>query len=87
MSEVQTTRMSSKGQVVIPETVRKKLGLKPGARFVVVGRGDSVVLKTLRMPNLKQFDSLLAEARREARNAGLKRSDILRAIARVRGRK
>ncbi|MBI5525368.1 MAG: AbrB/MazE/SpoVT family DNA-binding domain-containing protein [Deltaproteobacteria bacterium] len=31
--------MSSKGQVVIPETVRNELGLKTGSQFVVLGRG------------------------------------------------
>jgi AbrB family looped-hinge helix DNA binding protein len=37
--------MSSKGQVVIPESVRKALGLEVGAQFVVMGDGDTVVLK------------------------------------------
>ncbi|NIR47056.1 AbrB/MazE/SpoVT family DNA-binding domain-containing protein [candidate division KSB1 bacterium] len=29
--------MSSKGQVVIPEEIRKRLGLKAGSQFIVVG--------------------------------------------------
>jgi AbrB family looped-hinge helix DNA binding protein len=37
MSEAATTKLSSKGQVVIPEEIRKKLGLEPGAQFVVLG--------------------------------------------------
>jgi bifunctional DNA-binding transcriptional regulator/antitoxin component of YhaV-PrlF toxin-antitoxin module len=28
------TKMSSKGQVVIPEAIRKRLGLEPGTEFV-----------------------------------------------------
>lgn len=32
-----TTRMSSKGQIVIPETIRKRLNIQPGAQFIVVG--------------------------------------------------
>jgi AbrB family looped-hinge helix DNA binding protein len=39
MGTLATTRMSSKGQIVIPEEVRKRLYLKTGAQFVVVGEG------------------------------------------------
>jgi bifunctional DNA-binding transcriptional regulator/antitoxin component of YhaV-PrlF toxin-antitoxin module len=36
MSSIATTRMSSKGPVVILEKIRKQLGLEPGSQFVVV---------------------------------------------------
>lgn len=81
---VATTKMSSKGQVVIPEEIRRRLRLKAGARFVVVGKGDVVVLKTLSPLALDDLDDLLADARRQARRAGLKRADVARAIAEVR---
>ena len=87
MSVFSTTRLSSKGQVVIPEEVRKKLGLNPGAQFVVVGEGDVVVLKLVSAPDLNELGDLLAEARSQARRAGLKRSDISTAIKEVRDRK
>ena len=37
MEVLATTTMSSKGQVVIPEAIRNRLGLQTGAQFVVVG--------------------------------------------------
>ena len=40
MRSVATTKLSSKGQVVIPEEIRVRLGLKTGAEFVVVGERD-----------------------------------------------
>jgi AbrB family looped-hinge helix DNA binding protein len=40
MQMVATTKMSSKGQVVIPEQVRKSMNLQPGTRFVVLGEGE-----------------------------------------------
>ena len=87
MSVLATTRMSSKGQVVIPEEIRARLGLREGAQFVVVGERDVVILKSLSPPSMAEFDSLIAEARSQARKAGLKRSHVAAAIARVRGRR
>ncbi len=87
MQTVATTRMSSKGQVVIPEEVRTRLGLKEGAHFAVVGEGDVVILKAIAPPSMEQFRDLIRKARRQAKNAGMKSSDIQEAISRVRSRK
>ncbi len=87
MADLATTRMSSKGQVVIPEDIRKRLKLKAGSQFVVVGENDVVILKALSPPAMNEFDTLIAEARRQCKEAGLKQSDITEAIAKVRGRK
>ena len=86
MNSPSTARMSSKGQVVIPEEIRKRLGLTAGVQFVVVGDADVVILKRLDAPDLAEFDNLIREARRQARLAGMKRSDIREAISRVRDR-
>jgi AbrB family looped-hinge helix DNA binding protein len=76
--------MSSKGQVVIPEEVRNALGLKAGSKFVVVGEGDVVILKRITPPSMSEYDDIIAEARRQARQAGMKRADIAAAIKAVR---
>jgi AbrB family looped-hinge helix DNA binding protein len=86
MSELSTTRMSSKGQVVIPESIRKRLKLRAGAQFVVVGEKDVVILKALSAPSMETFDSLIREARRQAKSAGLKRKDLKDAIEEARGK-
>ncbi len=80
MPNLDTTKMSSKGQVVIPEGIRKRLGLKAGAQFVVVGEKDVVILKSITPPSMEDFDALIIEARRQAKKAGMKRSDIAAAI-------
>lgn len=87
MQTLATTRMSSKGQVVIPEDVRDRLGLEAGVQFVVVGEGDVVILKTITPPSMDGFDNLIRRARQQARASGLKRFDIVRAIAKVRAGK
>lgn len=87
MANLATTRMSSKGQVVIPEDIRKRLKLKSGSRFVVVGKDDVIILKTIVAPSMAEFDGLVTEAGRQAKKAGLKRTDVSDAIARVRREK
>lgn len=87
MARVSTTKMSSKGQVVIPENIRKQLNLKAGAKFIVLGEKDIVILKNISPPSMDEFNSLIAQARKKAKQAGLKKSDIKDAIAQERGKK
>ena len=84
MAGLATTKMSSKGQVVIPEDIRKRLNLKPGAQFLVVGEKDVVILKEITAPSMSEFDSLIANTRRKGKEAGLKKSDISAAIEKAR---
>jgi AbrB family looped-hinge helix DNA binding protein len=78
--------MSSKGQVVIPEAIRKALNLQSGDQFVVVGDEDVIILKAINTPDMRQFDDLIQQARQQAKNAGLTRADINNAVKRARGR-
>ncbi len=87
MANISTTKMSSKGQIVIPEIIRKQLNLKPGSQFVVVGDKDVVILKNISPPALNEFDDLIAEARRKGKKIGLKKSNILDAVRTARGKK
>ncbi len=84
MADTATTTLSSKGQVVIPEEIRARLGLKAGAQFVVVGDRDVVILKVLEPPALAEFATLTATARRAARKAGVTRRDVTAAVTKVR---
>jgi AbrB family looped-hinge helix DNA binding protein len=52
--ELEVTTMSEKGQVVIPQSIRKELGIKPKTKFLVYGRGDTVIMKKLALPDLKK---------------------------------
>lgn len=84
MGDAATTTLSSKGQVVIPEEIRARLGLKTGAQFVVVADRDVVIFKVLDPPSLTEFARLADHARRVAKRSGLRQADIAKAVAKVR---
>ena len=52
--EPEITTVSEKGQVVIPLSVRKRLGIKPKTRFIVYGEGDTVIMKKIKMPAVNE---------------------------------
>ena len=84
MNGFATTKLSSKGQIVIPEAIRRRLELEPGTEFLVLGEDGTVVLKVIEVPSMQEFDEVVAKAREGARRAGLRRSDIAEAIRAVR---
>ena len=67
-----TTRMSSKGRVVIPIKVRRHLGIQPGTEFVVIGHADVVVFKKISSPLAGEFGELLGLTPKYMRAARLR---------------
>ena len=84
MGKIATTKLSSRGQVVIPEEIRRELGLEPGEQFVVLGEGDTVILRKIRPPSMDEFSSLLARSREAASRAGLTKDDLDAVVREVR---
>jgi AbrB family looped-hinge helix DNA binding protein len=52
--EPEVTTISQKGQVVIPQSIRKELGIKPKNKFIVYAKGDTIIMKKLQLPNLQK---------------------------------
>jgi len=46
------TVVSAKGQVVIPQSIREKLGIGPKTKLLVYGYQGAVVLKKLEIPDI-----------------------------------
>lgn len=84
MKTLFTTKMSSRGQVVIPEDIRKLMKLEKGAQFVVLSEGDAILLKQLTPPSLDQFNRLLTLAREQVEKSGFRKQDLDEAIERAR---
>ncbi|HIH20883.1 TPA: AbrB/MazE/SpoVT family DNA-binding domain-containing protein [Candidatus Micrarchaeota archaeon] len=72
--EAQVAKMSSKGQVVIPEDIREDMNLHAGSTFVVFGNknADSILLKRLVVPEpTKAFEEMAKWGRQHAKSLGL----------------
>ncbi len=80
------TSLSTKGQVVIPEDIRKIIGLKEGAKMMVFTDGANVMLKPIATPNMEEFEKMAKATQQLARKAGIKKGDIAEAIKKVRRR-
>lgn len=74
---IDMTKLSQKGQVVIPNAVRRKLGLREGMKFLVVGVDDTIVLRRLEMNEERsRLKNLLQESRRKAEKIGFTEREI-----------
>ena len=67
--QFELTRLSSRGQIVIPEATRKRLGLRPGTKFVLFADGRNILLQPLAAPEAAGFQKLLAAAAKTAARA------------------
>ena len=47
--------MSSRGQIVLPISIRRKLGLGEGSQFLVVTDNENILLKPVKEPSLDEF--------------------------------
>ena len=63
------TRISSKGQVVIPKAARERWRFAPGTEIEVVDTEDGILLKPRRKAE-RSFEEVTAELRRKVRYTG-----------------
>ena len=84
MIKTEVTRLSSKGQVVIPDQIRKKMGLTTGSKLIVITDGSNLLLKPIEEPKIDVFKKLIEESRKFAKKENLKKSDIGKAIKETR---
>ena len=81
MAENELVKMSPKGQLVVPQEIRKKEGFEPGDRFVPFEIKEGILFKKVKMPNLKnEFKKLSEEIQKKFRDYNIKESDVKEAI-------
>lgn len=84
MENIEITSVSSRGQIVIPQSLRDKLKIHEGEKFVVIGEDNTIILKKLEMPSFSGIDKLLKKTREFAKQKGLKETDVEEAISKAR---
>lgn len=79
--------MSSRGQIVLPVSIRRKLNLGEGSQFLVISDDENILLKPVKEPSLDEFYSLIEKAQETARKIGLTEDDIDKTIKELRAEK
>ncbi len=73
---VEVLSVSSKGQIVLPMEMRKKMDIGAGAKLAAYALGDIIMLKPIDVPTENDFRKSLDEAQAWAKEAGYKESDV-----------
>ncbi|MCK4614437.1 MAG: AbrB/MazE/SpoVT family DNA-binding domain-containing protein [Thermoplasmata archaeon] len=76
-------KVSSKGQIVIPATWRKRMRITTGEELLAIGEDDMLVLKKL-SPLKKDFEEVMEPIRKKIARLGITRKDVSKAIEKVR---
>ena len=88
MAETTVTKISTKGQVVIPQNLREEMRIKPSDEFLIYGEKDTILMKKIEKSSLKgDFYALTKRLQKEAKKRGITRKDVKEAIAEVRRQK
>ncbi|HLD07089.1 MAG TPA: AbrB/MazE/SpoVT family DNA-binding domain-containing protein [Candidatus Nanoarchaeia archaeon] len=84
----ETIRMSSRGQIVIPQDIREELKASEGTIFSVVSAKDAIILKKISTPSreelIKEIGAMAFEGRKRAEKLGIKESDVAELVQRAR---
>ena len=57
------TRLSTKGQLVLPRAIRSAHDWRPGTEFEVEDRGDAIVLRAVKRKGTTKWEDLVGIAR------------------------
>ena len=84
----ETIKMSSRGQVVIPQDIREEIKASEGTIFSVVSAKDAIILKKISTPSkeelIKELGAIALEGRRRAEKLSIKESDVPDLVQRAR---
>jgi len=80
------TRLSSRGQIVIPQGIRDEMGLKEGTPLAISARKNLIILRAVEVPDIeKEWEKLFEWGTKYAKEKGFKPEDVQKAIDKMRG--
>lgn len=83
----QVLTVSSKGQIVLPVSMRELLSIETGDKLVAYASGDTIILKSLKLPDAAEFEAALDNAKEWADSVGYRENDVESIVKSVRKRK
>lgn len=78
------TSLSSKGQIVIPQNIRKELNIETGAKLFVVSDGSNLLIKPIEPINPSFIKKLFEESEKIRIEKKINKSDIQKLIKKSR---
>jgi len=85
------TKITSRGQVVIPQEIRKKEGLREGEKLLVYDLNGTIILKRLEgleaAKSVEDFEAILKSMWAKTKARGVTARDVEREIAAYRKEK
>ncbi len=83
VSSVLVGKVTSRGQITVPQSLRESTGIEPNG-YVVFRQVGSQLVVAKTVPSMAELDVLLEPIRAEAKRQKLSRKDILSEIKKVR---
>ncbi|MFA7707950.1 MAG: hypothetical protein WCX73_03300 [Candidatus Pacearchaeota archaeon] len=84
-------RMSSKGQIVIPQNIRTDICASEGTMFAIVSGRDSIILKKVTTPSKEdlifELGKIAKEGARRAQKLGIEEKDVPNLVHKARKNK
>jgi bifunctional DNA-binding transcriptional regulator/antitoxin component of YhaV-PrlF toxin-antitoxin module len=85
---MELVKMSRKGQLVVPQDLRKLLGFNEEDLFIAHGAKDYVVFKKVQLPSLKQeFEELVNRTAMIAEQKGVTEGTVVEEVQKYRKEK
>ncbi len=83
--EVELAKISEKGQIVIPSSLRRDMRINKSDQFLILGEGNTIILKKVEKSAMKKsFDEIARPLQRSAQQLKKKKKDLEKTIRNVR---
>jgi antitoxin PrlF len=83
---VNITKISSKGQVVIPSEIRERMNLEEGNLLIISDSEDSICMKKIELPKIKSWKEAAKPFREAAKKSNFSNEDLKKLIEELRVR-
>ena len=88
MPDVAITKISTRGQIVIPKKFRDKYGFKAGDHFLIFGYEDTILIKKIKIFDVKKdFKEAAKKMQKKVKEMGITKEIVNEEIAKYRKEK